>query len=264
MHKTIEEAREHGNKIGHKLLKSAGYKLGGHVSPKHEKDEVDGGDKKAVHKHEHHMHKGETPTKFKSGGSVDGKKSKHHAGGKSRGASHVHINILPSNPAEKQQAAQQGMAMGAKMGAAATMQKMAAGAGGPPPPGAGGPPPPGAMPPPHPAMMGPPPGAGGPPGMGPPPPRPPMGGPPVGPMGMKTGGGIKKAPLKLKTGGKADPFEEFEEFKGHTEKGLKPPVGGGGGARGRMRKLVAYGEGSVKVRSHIRSHPGHHKAKSKA
>lgn len=119
--------------------------------------------KKAVHKHERHDHPGKPLTPLRKGGGVHGKHAGHRLDRHARGGrakkhgTQVNIIVKSGDKEKEQMAAQQGMAMGAKM---------AAGAGGPPHPPMG--PPPGAGAPPMP-----PPGAGpgGPPGM---PPRPPM------------------------------------------------------------------------------------------
>ena len=118
------------------------------------------------------------------GGRVHGEKAESRpdrrarggeVGGKHRGKPAVNIKIAAGggggDPQREQQALamgrQQGMAVGAKLGARAAAQKMA----GAPPPGAGGPPPGG--------LPTVPPGAGGPPGQ------------PVGPM--RRGGTVKRA-----------------------------------------------------------------------
>lgn len=125
---------------------------------------------KGVHEHESALHKGEPKTKLKlrRGGGVHGRSAGHrldrHArGGRSKGHKTVNVIVQSGNPAKEQLAHQQGMQMGAALGARAAAAKMAGAAGAPrppmaPPPGAGGPP-----------MGGPPPVA--PPGMAP---RPPM------------------------------------------------------------------------------------------
>lgn len=189
------------------VLRGAGYARGGGVGARA---------KKAVHKHEGHLHKGEEKTKLKKGGKVDGKKpaarpdKMARGGSKPRGHTKININV-GAGQQEKQQAMQQGMQLGAKMAA----QKMAAAGGGMggPRPGAGAP------------MQGrpgmPPPGAGGPPPGaapgGPPMQRPPMA--PPGQPGMKRGG--KVGPKRVE--------------------GVPHLTGGGGGAQGRLDKQKEYG-----------------------
>lgn len=242
-HKTVEEHRAHREGRAREILKQAGYKVGGKVTPE-----------SAVHKHEHHLHKGEKPTKFKSGGKVGGKGAKHHAGHKAR-SPHIHINIMSGDPMEKQQAAQQGMAVGARLGAAAAARHMAPPM---PPPGAG--------------PIGP--GPGGPPPM---PPRPPVGAPMGGPP-MRRGGKVKGY-----EGSKADIKEDKREAKKHHmtmkewegsemdkredakhEKHAKHKkyargghIGlvGAGSGEGRLAKIAAYGGNKIKVKAHLRSAP---------
>lgn len=165
-HRTMEEARSKPHEHAAKIMRSAGYKVGG---------KVDAGDKKAVSEHETHMHKGEPKTfkGYRKGGPVGGKGAKHNAGHAKRGGNHVHINIIPqASSADKQMAAQQGLKQGMMMGAKAAAQHISGGPMAPPPP----------MPMP-PRPMSPRPMAGGPPGAGPIPPGP--GGPP---MGLRRGG----------------------------------------------------------------------------
>lgn len=141
--------------------RKAGYKSGGAVTPK-----------EAVHKHEDKDHPGTTHTRLKRGGTVPGKEAaqrldkpqRAHGGGvKHKGGHKTNIIIQTGGgQAEKQQALQQGMQMGAQKVIGALKAKMG-GAGGPPgaPPGAGMPP--GGAPPMGGAPPGPPPNPMGPP-----------------------------------------------------------------------------------------------------
>jgi len=151
----------------------AGYKVGGHVDEEQDRKQT----AEMIHKHERHDHKGESLTRYRAGGEVKGREAcarpdRRARGGKvGKGPSKVNIVIATGGgAAERQQAQQQGMQIGARLAASAPRPPMM------PPPGAGlppgsGMPPPGVMPP----------GAGLPPGALPP--RPGM--PP-----MKRGGGI--------------------------------------------------------------------------
>lgn len=178
------------------VLRRAGYARGGGVAPE-----------RAVHKHEGHMHKGETKTKFKHGGKVDGKKAHVRADKYKRGGSvpkghHTRINInVGAGQQEKAQALKTGLALGAQMQA----KKMAGG----PRPGAGAPPMARPMPAPQ---MG---GAPMPTGPG-----------PVGPSTAATGG------RQYKRGGKVGPARV---------KGVPHLKGGSGGAKGRLEKKAQYG-----------------------
>lgn len=139
------KAKQEGSDKAKNTLVKAGYARGGGVSPK-----------RAVHKHEEHLHKGEPKTKFKQGGKVDGKKSGARADKMSRGGSkprgHTKINInVGSSQADRQQALKTGMVLGAKMGARPAMgAPMQARPPMAPPAGA---PAPGGMPPGGPAPM---------------------------------------------------------------------------------------------------------------
>lgn len=116
-----DSPKEHAARV-HAMLGKAGYSHGGKMTPAN-----------AVHKHESHLHKGEPMTKLAKGGGVKGPKS-------------VNVIIKTGNSdAEKQQAAQQGMQLGARMAAGAPKPPMAPQGpmpGGMPPGGApmGGPP----------------------------------------------------------------------------------------------------------------------------
>lgn len=146
-------AAEHTAKAN-SMLKSAGYS---------------GPAKAAVTKHESKLHMGQ-PKTF----------PKLASGGKVKGPSTVNVIIKTggSSDAEKQQAAQQGMKMGAMMASKPPM----------PPPGPMAPPPPGAGP-----MAGPP-GGIPPPGMHPP-----------GAGGLKKGGVVKiRAHVRRAKGGKCE------------------------------------------------------------
>ena len=87
--------------------------------------------------------------------------------------------------------------------------------------------------PPMPPMAGPPPGAGGPPPM---PPRPPMAGP-----GMPPGGPMKKGGMVRRAAGGRMAIPHLK--------------GGSGGGEGRIAKAADYGEGSIKLKSHLRKYP---------
>lgn len=144
----VKAKQEHSEKAKN-VLRGAGYARGGGVSPKRHSDEKE--DKALIKKMV-----GKAKIKVKHGGKIDGKKPHARADKFKRGGSvprgHTKINInVGAAEAEKKQALQTGMALGAKMAASrpmagAPMQArppMGAPAGGPPP---GGPPmpPPGA------------------------------------------------------------------------------------------------------------------------
>jgi hypothetical protein len=200
------KAKQENSAKAKTVLRGAGYARGGGV-----------GAKKAVHKHEAHLHKGEKKTKLKHGGKVEGKHPKVRADKYARGGAapkgkHTNIHINVGNPAEKQQALKAGVQLGTAMAA----HKMAGGAR----PGAGAPPMARPMPPAPPMGARPPmpPGgalAGGPPGV-----------PPT--MGMAARGG-----RMYKRGGGVGP----KKVAGVTN----ISTGGGGGAKGRMEKMRKYG-----------------------
>lgn len=149
---------------------------------------------------------------------VEGSKSKGRADKYARGGSvpkghHTKININVGNPAEKQMALKAGMQLGAKMAAA----KMGGGA---------------------PRPMG-----GAPmqarPGMAPPP-KPPMPGPgPVAPGGMPPGGPGGVPPTMSARGGRA--YAKGGKVGPVRVKGVPHMDAGGGGAKGRLEKVKAYG-----------------------
>lgn len=122
-----------------------------------------------VHKHEAHMHKGETETKLRKGGFVPGlaaaaRPDRYARGGKVKHKGKVIVNINAGgqdDPGKLQAAHQAGIQQGAMLGARAVAARMGGGAGGPPPGG----PPGGGAPSPGPMMAppGPPPGPPGPP-----------------------------------------------------------------------------------------------------
>lgn len=160
------EAEEHGRR--------SGYATGGMISEaqdaKQDKKIADREVKKGIRQHDEQEHPGHhTSLRLKRGGHIDGKKPAERAdrvsrarGGRAEHGGGKHVtNIVIGNPAERQQAAMQGMKMGAAMGA----RQMAGGMAGPVGPG----------------------GPGGPPGGGP-------GLPIQGPPGaMAFGGGVKDA-----------------------------------------------------------------------
>lgn len=171
------KAKQENSAKAKTVLRGAGYARGGGVSPA-----------RAVHKHEDHLHKGEKKTKFKHGGKIEGKTPHMRADKFKRGGSvakghHTKINInVGGAEAEKKQAMQTGVQLGAKLAAA----KMAGG----PRPGAGAPMqarpmPPGPM--------------GGPPSAPPPTGTPPMVGAARGGRTYKAGGKVKG--VKRLTGG---------------------------------------------------------------
>ena len=169
--KSHSQIRAKQQREAEKRVTGAGYRKGG---------AIDEGDRQAVHKHERNMHKGEPVTKLRRGGIVAGKPipsriDRLARGGKPRGGKAVHINVMASNPQERQMAAQQGMRQGMQMGARAAAARM----GGAGPAGPAGPPMP-QGPQPVPGMAARPPMAGG---------APPMG---VRPMGASRGGKAKR------------------------------------------------------------------------
>lgn len=165
------KAKQEASEKAKGVLRGAGYARGGGVSPV-----------KAVHKHEGHLHKGEKKTKFKHGGKIEGKHAPMRADKFKRGGSvpkghHTRINInVGGADAEKKQALQAGVQLGARLAAA----KMA----GAPRPGAGAPVQ--ARPP----MGGPAPMPGAPPPTG----TPPMIGAARGGRAFKSGGKVKGVP----------------------------------------------------------------------
>ena len=135
-------------------LRRAGYASGGTVSDaKQDRRAIAAG----VHKHEAHLHKGESETKLARGG---------HPAARGGARTKVVVNA-GGDPGAKQAAMQQGMQLGARM-AAQRMQQAR-------------------------QPMGPGPAPGGPPSpmAGPMPPQP-GGGPAAATMGAKRGGGIKE------------------------------------------------------------------------
>lgn len=222
-HSTFGSLREQGHR-------DHAAKLRSHTDG-HHKTETSEAIKAAVHKHEKHDHPGTKPTKLKSGGHVEGAKSRRrldrasggrtdHHGGKKGGKGHGkgnQVNIVVAGGGDK------GAAPGAP-GAGAPMMA-------PKPPMA-----PPMMPPP----AGGPPGA--PPGAGAMPPRPPMAGPPVGAgvpgmharggrTGRKHGGKIADGAMsgpgrleKMETYGKKAPAGENH---GETEHEENRPAGSG-------------------------------------
>lgn len=195
--------------------------------------------------------------KLKKGGHVGGKMPKASAHKKSRGGHHVNI-IIGANQGEKQQAARQGLAMGAKLGAAMMAKKMAGAGAMAPPPGAmpPGPPPPGMMP-------APPGGPGGP--GGPPPPGLALGGPaPIqvdpgrpGPIAGRFAPPTIQPPpnygrFAYKKGGAVS-------VKAYARGGALAKVpkmkGGAGGGQGRIAKSVDVPDAAGKVKAHLRKYP---------
>jgi hypothetical protein len=198
-----------GSNKAKNMLRGAGYARGGGVGPAKSKtpqsahSDEPGGEKAMK------TAKARVAKKFADGGQVGGGMSKPNPGKRGRGGSkprgHTKINIsVGAGDAEKKQAMQAGVQLGAKMAAA----KMAMGpkpGGMMPPPGAGpgGPPPGGPMPPP---------------GAGP-------GGPP--PLAAR-GGRMYASGGKVKTGPKRIP-------------GVPHLTASAGGALGRIEKARAYG-----------------------
>lgn len=198
------KAKQEGSAKAKGVLRGAGYARGGGVSPERSKKHPDEAEDKKLIKHM----VGKAKIKVKQGGKVDGHKTKMRADKYARGGSvpkgHTKINInMGASQADKKEAMQKGVQLGAQLAAS----KMAGGAR----PGAGAPmqargPMPGAAP------M--PPGAAGPGGGG------------VPPTMQKHGG------RTFAKGGKVGPAKVA---------GVPHLTGGSGGGLGRLEKIKDYG-----------------------
>lgn len=232
-----------GRARARKLVEGAGYKMGGTLGPKDDRESDIKMITKAIGQHEEHDHKGESKTKLRlrHGGRAEGGMSADRmdqrprkAAGKGKPSHQVNIVIAGQRP------------------------------GGAPPAG----PAPGMMPPPMPPRPAPPPMPPRPPMAGPPPGGPPMAGPPPGAMaGPPPGGGIPPGalgmppgaaprPPGIKTGGRAkkDPEiareakEEGESYEHEAGEHTKRKSGGGmgpGGAGANFRGGAGSGEGRL-------------------
>lgn len=177
------KAHDHTKKARN-FLSRHGYKLGGEAEDDREDRKIAAG---AVHKHEHHMHKGEPLTKLKHGGHAGGHKAPQRLDKMARGGrapKKVEVNVIVPHGAPHP---------------------------GLPPPGAA-PPHMGGPPITAPQPVGVPPGAGM--GIRPglPAGQPPMGLRPAGPLGFKRGGRTYRYPIDDGAGGGEGRLEKARAY----------------------------------------------------